>query len=85
MTYQIELSKRANRQLSKLDPDSQSLIVAAIDDLAHEPRPFGVKKLKGEESVYRIRARDYRILYDIQDDELIVLVVKIGHRRDVYR
>ena len=85
MTYQVELSKRAERQLSKLDPDTQASIGAAIDDLAVDPRPAGVKKLKGEETVYRIRVRDYRILYEIQDDELLILVIKIGHRREVYR
>jgi mRNA interferase RelE/StbE len=85
VTYQVDLSKRAKRQLSKLDPDTQASIGAAIDDLAVDPRPSGVKKLKGEETVYRIRVRDYRILYEIQDDELLILVIKIGHRREVYR
>lgn len=73
MTYQVELSKRAERQLGKLDPDTQQLIAAAIDRLAVESRPSGVKKLKGEENVYRIRVRDYRILYEIQDDELTIV------------
>ena len=85
MTYQVDLSKRAKRQLSKLDSDTQASIGAAIDDLAVDPRPAGVKKLKGEETVYRIRVRDHRILYEIQDDELLILVIKIGHRREVYR
>lgn len=85
MSYQVELSKRAERQLRKLDPDIQSLIGVAIDTLAIDPRPAGVKKLKGDENVYRIRVRDYRIVYEIQDDDLIVLVVKFGHRRDIYR
>ncbi len=85
MTYQVDLSKRAERQLSKLDSDNQSLLGAAIDSLAVDPRPSGVKKLKGEENVYRLRVRDYRILYEIQDGELLILVIKIGHRRDVYR
>jgi mRNA interferase RelE/StbE len=85
VTYQVDLSKRAKRQLSKLDSDTQASIGAAIDDLAVDPRPSGVKKLKGEETVYRIRVRDYRILYEIQDDELLILVIKIGHRREVYR
>ncbi|UBF24356.1 type II toxin-antitoxin system RelE/ParE family toxin [Kovacikia minuta CCNUW1] len=84
MTYQVALSKRAERQLSKLDADTQALIGAAIDILTIDPRPSGVKKLKGEENVYRIRVRDYRILYEIQDDEPLILVIKIGHRRDVY-
>lgn len=85
MSYQIELSRQAQRQLRKLALHTQSLIGTAIDALAIDPRPAGVKKLKGEENVYRIRIRDYRIVYEIQDSELIVLVIKIGHRREVYQ
>ncbi len=85
MSYQIQLSGRAERQLRKLVPATQSLIGIAIDTLATAPRPAGAKKLKGEENVYRIRVRDYRIVYEIHDDELIVLVIKIGHRREVYQ
>ena len=85
MSYQIELSPYAERQLRKLDADTQALVGAAIDLLTHDPRPSGVKKLKGQENVYRIRIRDYRIVYEIQDDQLLVLIIKIGHRRDIYR
>ncbi|MDJ0899633.1 MAG: type II toxin-antitoxin system RelE/ParE family toxin [Xenococcus sp. MO_188.B8] len=56
-----------------------------IDALATEPRPEGVVKLKGEENLYRIRVGDYRVIYNVQDDRLLVLVVKVGHRGDVYR
>ncbi len=85
MIYRIQLSGRAERQLRKLVPNIQSLIGTAIDTLAIAPRPVGAKKLKGEENVYRIRVRDYRIVYEIHDDELIVLVIKIAHRREVYQ
>ncbi len=56
-----------------------------MDALAANPRPKGVKKLTGLDNLYRIRAGDYRIVYQIRDDRLIVLVVRIGHRKDVYR
>mgnify|MGYP001580816136 FL=1 len=56
-----------------------------MDALAATPRPKGVKKLTGTDDLYRIRVGDYRIVYQIHDDRLIVLVVRIGHRRDVYR
>jgi len=56
-----------------------------MDALAINPRPKGVKKLTGLDSLYRIRTGDYRIVYQVRDDRLIVLVVRIGHRKDVYR
>ncbi|MCZ7631356.1 MAG: type II toxin-antitoxin system RelE/ParE family toxin [Microthrixaceae bacterium] len=57
----------------------------AIDLLADEPRPPGCTKLTGEDAVYRVRIGDYRILYEVIDDRLLIHVVRIGHRRDVYR
>ncbi len=57
----------------------------AIDGLAIDPRPSGVVKLSGEENLYRVRAGDYRIVYSIQDAALLVLIVKVGDRKDVYR
>lgn len=63
---------------------SQDRIIAAIRSLAEEPRPSGVKKLTGREA-WRIRVGNYRIIYEIHDQALIVLVVSIGHRQDVYR
>ena len=56
-----------------------------MKSLQHDPRPSGVKKLGGEDDLYRIREGDYRIIYTVQDKELIVLVVKIGDRKEVYR
>ena len=85
VTYGIELTKKAEKQFKKLDKDSQKRIAKKIDALARTPRPNGMKKLSGEDDVYRIREGDYRIVYAIQDSKLIILVVKIGHRRDVYR
>lgn len=85
MTYQIEISRGALKQLKKLSADIREKIEVKIQSLADEPRPDGVVKLKDTENGYRIRVGNYRILYQIQDDVLVVTVVKIGHRREVYR
>lgn len=60
-------------------------IASAIDALADDPRPSGCKKLVGSEHTYRIRVGDYRIVYDIQGAKLVVSVIRVRHRRDVYR
>ncbi len=69
----------------KLSQQLLDRIQTKIDDLAIEPRPNGVKKLKGEENSYRIRVGDYRVIYDIFDDVLLVSVVSVGHRSEVYK
>ncbi|BDI18821.1 translation repressor RelE [Nostoc cf. commune SO-36] len=84
MSYKVEILKGALKQLKKLSPELQERIQVKIDDLAIEPRPNGVKKLKGKENVYRIRLGEYRIIYDIFDDILVVNVVEVGHRNKVY-
>lgn len=85
VTYQIEISNRAVKQLKKLSTDIRDRINEKILDLAENPRPSGVVKLENTENQYRIRVGNYRVLYEIQDDVLIVKVVRVGHRRDVYR
>ena len=82
-SYKITIKRSAAKELEKITLPDRKRIVQKIRDLATEPRPLGCKKLSGQEK-YRIRQGDYRILYEIRDDELIVAVVKIGHRRDVY-
>jgi mRNA interferase RelE/StbE len=85
VSYQVEILKGAFKQIKKLSPEVQERIQIKIDELATEPRPNGVKKLKGQENTYRIRVGDYRILYEILDDILLVTVVEIGHRSKVYK
>lgn len=85
MSYKIEFSKAASKQFKKLSSELQDRIQTKIDDLALEPRPDGVKKLKGEENSYRIRVGDYRVVYDIYDDVLLITIIKIGHRSKVYK
>jgi mRNA interferase RelE/StbE len=85
MTYQIEFTKQAAKQFKALPILEQQRISPKIDALEIEPRVVGAIKLTGTEDLYRIRVGDYRIIYSIEDDLLLILVVKIAHRRDVYR
>lgn len=83
--YRIELTPRAERDLLGLPSHISRRLIPRIDALARQPRPAGVKKLANDEGLYRIRSGDYRIIYQIQDRALLILIVSIGHRRDVYR
>ena len=83
--YEVKLSRRALRSLISLERNQQQRIRAALDLLAENPRPPNCVALRGEESVYRVRIGDYRIVYEVRDLVLLVHVVRIGHRREVYR
>lgn len=85
MSYVIHFTPAAARQLGRLDPPLQRRIAGAVDALSEDPRPSGVKKLAGAGDLWRIRVGDYRVVYQIHDRRLIVLIVTIGHRGDVYR
>jgi len=83
--YRIEFAPRAYRQFAKLPSGVRRRLGPHIDGLAVEPRPSGVKRLVADEELYRIRVGAYRVVYAVEEDRLVVLVVKIGHRRDTYR
>jgi mRNA interferase RelE/StbE len=84
--HRVLLRPAAQRFLRKLRDESLTArLVAAMRELAGQPRPPGCEKLAGPEDFYRIRVGDYRIVYQVRDEVLLVLVVKIGHRREVYR
>lgn len=85
MGYEIVYKPSAERTFAKLTNDVQKHIFSAVQQLAENPRPPGVKKLKAVIDLYRIRVGDYRIVYSIEDKQLKILVLTIGHRRDVYR
>lgn len=85
MAYQIEITPAAKRQIKKLIKPTQELIIHRLEQLAASPRPLGVLKMEGEDNLYRVRVGDYRIIYQIQDRVLLIVVVKVGHRGDVYR
>ena len=86
MAYIVEFAPAARRQLRKLDRPVQVRVLRRMEKLENQPRPKTAETLKGTtETVYRVREGDYRIIYTIEDDRLIVLVVRIGHRSEVYR
>jgi len=85
MTHRIEFAKPAIKQFKALPPQAQQRLKPKIDALSQEPRPAGMVKLSGKDDLYRIRVGNYRIIYAIEDDQLLVLVLTIGHRREVYR
>ena len=83
MAYRIEVTPSARSELASLPRQVQRQVAARIDSLAENPRPRGAQKLADD--CYRIRSGNYRILYSVADDVLIVLVVRVRHRKDVYR
>lgn len=84
-SYRIEVKRSAAKEIEKIkNKRDRRRIIDRIAALAHDPRPPGCTKLTGQDS-YRIRQGAYRIVYEIEDDRLVITVVKVGHRRDVYR
>jgi mRNA interferase RelE/StbE len=81
--YHVLVARRAVQALAGLQRRDQQRIRAAIDLLADEPRPPGAVTMAGEPHTYRVRVGDYRLVYEVLDDRLIIHVVRIGHRRDV--
>jgi mRNA interferase RelE/StbE len=86
MSYTVKISRPAEKFLRGLtDKKLYQRLRQVIDGFEREPRPPGYIKLKGVEELYRVRVGDYRIVYQVQDQQLIILVVEIGHRREIYR
>ena len=85
MPYRIEFRPAAWRALRRVPKPHKGRLFAAITALADTPRPPGSIRLQGSEGFYRIRVGDYRIIYLVEDDVLLICVVRIGHRKDVYR
>jgi mRNA interferase RelE/StbE len=83
--YSIEISRTAERQLKRLPQAERQRIARTVAMLAIEPRPRGARKLAGYDDVFRVRTGRYRVIYSVEEDRLVVLVLKIGHRKDVYR
>ena len=83
--YTVVLKPAAERALEKIAQPTLRRIAKAIDNLGTDPRPSGVTALQGEPGLLRIRVGDYRIIYIVRDDVLTVLVVTVGHRREVYQ
>jgi len=83
--YRVELIPAARRQLRKLDQKVAQRLLPALEDLKSEPRPPGCRAMTGQPGRWRIRVGDYRVVYQIDDDIVLVLVVTIAHRREAYR
>ena len=85
LAYTIRIQSKAKRQLKSFEKQTQARISNAVDQLAKNPKPNNCKPLKGFTGIWRLRVGDYRVIYEIKDAKLIILVVEIGHRREVYR
>ena len=83
--YTVEFTSAAARQVRKLPRPAQVRVLGAIELLGTDPRPPGARKLAGEATAWRMRVGEYRVIYDVFDRSLIVTVVRVGHRREVYR
>lgn len=82
--YKVELRRNAKKSLDRLQEQERTKIISALLELEHNPRPKGIEKIRGTE-LWRIREGDYRLVYHVDDKEKIITVVRIGHRRDIYR
>lgn len=85
MSYRIVFNKSAAKSLKKIPKADQKRIADKIDSFAEGPPNPDTTKMKGNNPFHRVRVGDYRIIYEIQDEVLIILIIKIGHRRDIYR
>ncbi len=85
MRYEIILKPTAEKSMDKIPLPAGRRIVDAMEELRNNPRPAGVVKMAGDENLWRIRVGNYRIVYEIHDDRLVILVLRVAHRKDVYR
>lgn len=83
--YEILFKRSAIKALQKLQSNLQQRIFHEISALANNPRPIGCIQLHGDHNQYRIRCGDYRVIYEIQDAQLVIIVIKVGHRREIYK
>jgi mRNA interferase RelE/StbE len=83
--FSIRFLRRARKDLEKIPTKTQDRILKAIQNLGADPYPSGSKKLEGSSDSFRIRVGDYRVIYEIKKKEIYILIVRIGHRKDVYK
>lgn len=84
-SYSVELTRTAERQLRRVASRDRGRIVEAVESLSETPRPRHARKLRGYDEVYRIRVGPYRVVYEVYDERVVVIVLKVGHRKDIYR
>ncbi|MDA8372006.1 MAG: type II toxin-antitoxin system RelE/ParE family toxin [Nocardiopsaceae bacterium] len=85
MSWSVEFRPAAARSLRKLSRDALVRIRKSLDELAQDPRPSGAKRLVGGNGLLRIRVGDYRVVHEVHDHVLVIVVVALGHRREIYR
>ncbi len=85
MSYRVDLRPTVLKKLKSIPKNEAKKISKKIDSLEKNPKPYGYKKIKGGENLYRVRAGDYRILYEVHDNALTILVIRIGHRKEIYQ
>jgi len=83
--YKIKITKKAQKEFKKIPKIYKDKISKAIKELSAIPKPSGVKKMQGAVNRYRVRVADYRVIYDIDGTDMIILVIKMGHRQQVYK
>ncbi|MFK7968856.1 MAG: type II toxin-antitoxin system RelE/ParE family toxin [Bacteroidia bacterium] len=83
--YQISFKRSAAKELKKLPQNVTDRIIEAIEELVENPRPQGYRKIVGSENLFRIRIGQYRVIYSIEDKELIIMIITVRHRKDAYR
>ncbi len=83
--YQVNWRRSTKKDLRRISPPEVAKIVETVQTLSVEPRPLGCKKMVGSECAYRLRVGDYRILAMIEDEKVVITVVEVGHRKDIYR
>ena len=84
-SYLVNWRRSTKKDLRRIAPADVTRIVAVVSTLSDEPRPVGCKKMSGSDCAYRLRVGNYRIIYEVYDDAIIIEVIKVGHRRDVYQ
>ena len=85
MLYKVQLAPAAERQIKKLERAVQKRIIERLESLEQNPRPHGILKLEGSDNTFRVKVGDYRIVYEIQDENVLVLVLRVGDRKEIFR
>ncbi|MBD3616644.1 MAG: type II toxin-antitoxin system RelE/ParE family toxin [Gracilimonas sp.] len=84
MSWKVQIERKAQKELKKIPDPYKSNIIDTIEQLTEDARPPGCTKLKGASDLWRVRVNDYRVVYQIKDEQLLILVIRIGHRKDIY-
>ncbi len=83
--YKIEWKQSAKKELRKLEKATISRIIRVVEDLSSDPHPTGCRKLQGSEHLYRVRVGNYRVVYSVENEVLLIEIIRVGHRKEIYR